>query len=96
MMNLRGALGRQAFLNLEAQAKRMGGAYFHFGQCMVSAGYSTHAPLGWVLSNSSRQLLDAYSAGQCGNAGQIEAVKACLNSPEPGCDERGKGEKGPG
>ncbi|MGH6826141.1 hypothetical protein [Methyloceanibacter sp.] len=96
MMNLRGALGRQAFVNLEAQAKRMGGAYFHFGQCMLPAGHSTHAPLGWLLSDSSRQLLDAYSAGQCGNAGQIEAVKACLESPGLGCDQTGKREKSPG
>jgi hypothetical protein len=92
MQNLRGALGRQAFLNLKAQTERMGGAYFHFGQCTVPGGSSTRAPLGWVLSKSSRELLDAYSSGQCGNAGQIKRVEACLKSPKPGCNQIGKSE----
>lgn len=90
MWNLRGALGRQAFLNLEIQAKRMGGVFFHFGQCKVPEGRTISAPLGWMLSKSSRELLDSYASGRCGNAGQIERLKACLRSPEPGCDRIGQ------
>lgn len=81
MFRTRNARGAEAFAMLRRWTAANGGHFVHLRMCQAE-GQQRDPPLGWVLSRSARQRIDAYLAADggtpcsAGNAARVQSVLA--------------------